>query len=65
MNCIKLMGKKIFIISNYNKSLIWTQQMIQHVKKIYVYDHDKIIPENEFILNNDNYHYEQIQNKGC
>ena len=55
----------VIVISNYNKSLVWTLRLLEYVKKIYVYDHDTIIPENEFILHNDNYHYEQIQNKGC
>ena len=56
----------IIVISCYKKDLKWTQQLFSlNIKKIYVYDHSDIIPENEFLLNNDNYYYEKIENKGC
>ena len=53
------------IISNYNKNLCWLKKIEKTVDKIYVYDHDTIIENNNFILNNELYNYEQIINKGC
>lgn len=53
------------IISNYNKNLCWLKKIEKTVNKIYVYDHDTIIENNNFILNNELYNYEQIINKGC
>jgi hypothetical protein len=53
------------IISCYKKDLNWSRKLIGLSNKIYVYDHTDILNENRFMLNNINYHYERIPNKGC
>ena len=55
----------VAVVSCYKKDLKWTLKLLEFVTKIYVYDHANIIPENNFILNNVHYHYEEIPNKGC
>ena len=60
MNCVA-------VISCYDKNIEWTQKLLELnlVYKIYVYSHNNIIPKNNFIINNPQYHYEEIPNKGC
>jgi hypothetical protein len=55
----------VAVISSYRKDLNWSKKLIGIVSKIYVYDHDNLLEVNNFILNNSNYHYERIPNKGC
>jgi len=55
----------VAVVSCYKRDLNWTTKLLEFVDKIYVYDHAKIISENEFILNNSCYYYEEIPNKAC
>ena len=55
----------VAVVSCYKRDLNWTKKLMEFVDKIYVYDHAEIISENKFILNNVDYHYEEIVNKGC
>ena len=52
----------VAVISLYSRNLNWTLKLIEEkiVDKIYIYDHSEIIEDNKFILNNQYYHYEQI-----